>query len=84
MSFLLGFLATAAGKWAIAGLGFVIALLGAWMKGRLSGAKAERDKQAADQLQAVKDRKVTDDEVNSLPTADLDSRLSKWMRDQRK
>ncbi|HVW56006.1 MAG TPA: hypothetical protein VHC00_10020 [Rhizobiaceae bacterium] len=80
MTVLLTFLATAAGKWIVAGLGVVVALVGSYLKGRLSGAKAERDKQAVDQLQAVKDRKDTDDAVNSLPTADLDSRLSQWMK----
>lgn len=80
MTTLLAFLATAAGKWIVAALGVVVALVGTYLKGRLSGAKAERDKQAAGQLQAVKDRKDTDDAVNSLPTADLDSRLSQWMK----
>jgi hypothetical protein len=84
MTVLLTFLATAAGKWIVAGLGVVVALVGSYLKGRLSGAKAERDKQAVDQLQAVKDRKDTDDAVNSLPTADLDSRLSQWMRDRQR
>jgi len=84
VSFLAAFVATAAGKWIVGALAVVIAMLGAWMKGRLSGAKAERDKQAADQLQAVKNRKRTDDEVASLAPASLDIRLSKWMRERQK
>lgn len=84
MSILLGFLATAAGKWIVGALAVVIAMLGTYLKGRLSGAKAERDKQAADQLQAVKDRKEKDDEINSLGPASLDSRLSEWLRDKQR
>jgi hypothetical protein len=84
VSFLAAFLATAAGKWIVGLLGVVVALVVANVKGRLSGAKAERDKQSADQLQAIKDRKDTDDAVNTLPTAGLDSRLSQWMRDRRR
>jgi F0F1-type ATP synthase membrane subunit b/b' len=81
MSVLFAFLATAAGKWIVAGLGVVVAIVVAWLKGRLSGAKAERAKQAADQLDAIQKRKETDDEVASLGPADVDSGLSKWMRD---
>ena len=60
----------------------VLGALGWGFHQRLSGAKAERNKQAADQLDAIKDRKEKDDEVNSLGPADVDSRLSKWMRDK--
>lgn len=83
MTMLLAFLATAAGKWIVGALAVVIAIIGANLKGRLSGAKAERTKQAADQLDAIKDKKAKDDEVNSLAPADLDTRFHKWMRDGR-
>jgi hypothetical protein len=81
MSILLAFLATTAGKWIVSLLGVAVAILASNVDGRLRGAKAERDKQAADQLDAIKDRKEKDDEVNSLGPADVDSRLSKWLRD---
>ena len=81
MNVLTAFLATAAGKWIVGALGVVIAIVAAWLKGRLSGAKAERAKQAADQLDAIQKRKETDDEVDALGPADVDARLDKWVRD---
>jgi hypothetical protein len=60
----------------------LIAALGWGFSQRRAGAKAERAKQAADQLDAIKDRKEKDDEINSLAPADVDSRLGKWLRDK--
>src|SRR5690242_14468514 len=42
----------------------VLGALGWGFHQRLAGAKAERTKQAADQLDAIKDKKAKDDEVN--------------------
>jgi hypothetical protein len=82
MSILFAFLSTGLGK-IVAGIAAVIAAAGAgWLKGRLSGAKAERARQAADQLDAIQKRKETDDEVASLGPADIDSRLHGWLRDK--
>ena len=56
----------------------VIAMLGAWMKGRLSGAKAERQKQAAD---AVKARDIADEvqnDVGAIPADAARKELSRW------
>jgi hypothetical protein len=52
MTILLSFLATAAGKLIVGALGVVIAILAAWLKGRLSGAKAERNAQKAKEADA--------------------------------
>jgi hypothetical protein len=60
----------------------VLGALGWGFHQRLAGAKAERAKQAADQLDAIKDRKDKDDEINSLAPADVDNRLDKWLRDK--
>jgi hypothetical protein len=59
-----------------------LAALGALWKAHSMGAASERAKQAADQLDAIKDRREKDDEVNSLAPADVDSRLDKWLRDK--
>ena len=59
----------------------VLGALGWGFHQRLAGAKAERAKQAADQLDAIQKRKETDDEVDALGPADVDARLDKWVRD---
>jgi hypothetical protein len=59
----------------------LIAALGWGLSQRRAGAKAERAKQAADQLDAIQKRKETDDEVDALGPADVDARLDKWVRD---
>lgn len=33
-------------------------------------------------LEAVKDKKAKDDEINRLSPSDLDKRLNRWMRDK--
>ncbi|MGN6772608.1 MAG: ABC transporter permease [Rhizobiaceae bacterium] len=60
----------------------VLGALGWGFHQRLAGAKAERTKQAADQLDAIQKRKETDDEVASLGPADVDARLRGWLRDK--
>lgn len=52
------------------------------LKAVLWGASRERDKQAANQLDAIQKRKETDDEIASLGSADVDTRLDKWLRDK--
>lgn len=61
----------------------IIGALIAYMKGRLSGARLERDKQAKHRLDAIKDRKELDDEVADLGHADLDDRFKRWLQDNR-
>ncbi len=51
------------------------------LKAVLWGASRERDKQAANQLDAIQKRKETDDEIASLGSADVDTRLKKWVRE---
>ena len=61
----------------------VIGALGYGFKQRRAGAQAERDKQARARVEAIKDRKEIDDEVDSLAPADLDTRFKRWMSDDR-
>jgi len=58
----------------------LIAALGlGWAKN--AGAEQERAKNMARQLDAVKTRKESDDEIADLGHADVDSALKRWLRD---
>lgn len=66
----------------------VIAAAAAWFKGRLSGAKAERNKQMAGKLAAAEDRLEMDREATAedLKTAGLTDEAARkeaetWARD---
>lgn len=58
----------------------VIAVAGAWFKGRLSGAKAERNKQAAEEAEARTEGQRIDDAVAGRSPDDNRERLGKWSR----
>ena len=75
-------LAAKASTYLVGAAVIIAAFVATYVKGRLSGAKLERDKQAANQLDAIKKRKETDDEIASLGSADVDTRLDKWLRDK--
>ncbi len=45
-----------------------------------AGGAAERAKQVADRLDAVRDRERIQDEVSKLPDADVRDELSRWVR----
>lgn len=56
----------------------IIAVAGAWFKGRLSGAKAERHKQRVEQLTA---RDISDgiqNDVGAMPAGKARDELAKW------
>jgi hypothetical protein len=77
MTALLAFFATAAGKWIVGALGVVVAIIAAWLKGRLSGAKAERAKQAASEVKA---RDVADEvqsDVGAMSADHIRAELAK-------
>ncbi|TIS41439.1 MAG: ABC transporter permease [Mesorhizobium sp.] len=58
----------------------VIAAAGAWFKGRLSGAKAERNKQAAEEAEARTEGQRIDDAVAGRSPDVNRERLGKWSR----
>lgn len=66
-----GALAIAAGILAVLGYG----------KGRADTLRDERARSDRDNLQAAKDRKEIDDEIDQLGSNDVDERLARWMRD---
>lgn len=60
----------------IAAAGLLAVLVGAvWLGWRL-----KRDEAIQERLDALKDKKEVDDEVDSLSPADLDRRFKRWMR----
>ena len=57
-------------------LAFLAAVCGAvWV-----GWRIERDRVVRDRLEALRDKEEIEDEVNNLPTADVDQRFNRWMR----
>lgn len=58
----------------------VIAVVAAWFKGRLSGAQAERNKQAADQAEAASEAQKIDDAVAGRAPAANRTELGKWSK----
>jgi hypothetical protein len=77
MTTLFAFLATAAGKWIVGALGVVIAILAAWLKGRLSGAKAERAKQAEQETAARDIRDQVQNDIGAMPADKVRAELAK-------
>ena len=49
--------------------------------GRNRGSKDEQEARDKANANAIKDRTEIDHEVQDLPSADVDKRLDKWMRD---
>lgn len=56
----------------------IIAVVGAWFKGRLSGAKAERHKQAVEELAARDIADQVQNDVGALPSSKAREELAKW------
>lgn len=80
MTALFTFLATAAGKWIVGALAVVVAVVGAWLKGRLSGAKAERAKQAERETAARDVRDQVQSDVGAMSADQIRSELAKRTR----
>lgn len=60
--------------------GGLIALLVAFMQGRLSGARREREKQAAERLEARKTADKIDGDIAALSPEERRERLKQWAR----
>lgn len=58
----------------------VIAVVGAFIKGRLSGAQAERNKQAAQDAAAATEGQKIDDAVAGRTPNDNRTELGKWSK----
>lgn len=69
------------GSW-LAVAGFVIFAIGAaFLKGRNEGKRLMEAEQERARLDSLKRRKETDDEVENLGAADVDSAYKRWLRD---
>ena len=62
-----------------AAAGFLAAL--SYGKGRAEALRDERARSDRNNLQAAKDRKEIDDEIDQLGSDDIDQRLARWLRD---
>ncbi|RWO34727.1 MAG: ABC transporter permease [Mesorhizobium sp.] len=58
----------------------IIAVAGAWFKGRLSGAKAERHKQQVEQLAARDISDQVQNDVGAMPADEARKELSRWRK----
>lgn len=55
-----------------------LAVFGAWSRGRTTGARAERDKQAADRLEAMTEAQRVDEAVAGRDAATNRERMRRW------
>ncbi|MEP4029737.1 hypothetical protein [Roseibium polysiphoniae] len=63
------------------GVGAVLAALAlAFLKGRASGAQAERGRKALKDAEASKVSREIENDVQGLSERDTDKRLSRWLR----
>jgi len=77
------FLSTRVGRYA-AGVLAISAIVGVvLLKAFAAGRAQEQARQTAGKLKAISKRRTSDAEVDQLGAADVDDRLSRWMRDGR-
>ncbi len=67
--------------WAGLALAVLVAIGIAFLRGRSAGIQHMEAEQARRRIEAMKDRKEVDDDVDQMGSADLDSNYSKWLRD---
>ncbi|AVX04361.1 hypothetical protein MXMO3_01836 [Maritalea myrionectae] len=81
MMAILSFIMENLGGWAIGAVSILIGAVGLYFKGRGDQKRREQEKRAQARIEAMKERKEVDYEVDNLNDDDLDDRLAKWMRD---
>lgn len=68
----------------LATIGTALAILaGVFLYGQRAGRTAAKDEQAAANAKAIKKAGDVEHEVKNLNDADVDRRLTQWMRDKR-
>ncbi|MHC5656031.1 hypothetical protein [Stappia sp. ICDLI1TA098] len=67
--------------WALFVGAIAVAVASAYLAGRRSERADARAREARGRLEAMRSRKETDNEVDALGAADLDSRYREWLRD---
>lgn len=79
MTFLTALWGRAAGWLAAAGA-VILLLAGAFLKGRRDGKAIMAEEQERHRREAITNKRKLDDEIDNLGPADLDSRMSQWVR----
>ncbi|MHA6686338.1 hypothetical protein [Mesorhizobium sp. A556] len=80
MTALLTLLASKAGTYIIGGVAILAAFVATYVKGRLSGAKLERDHQAASEAKARDIADQVDNDIGALPGSKAREELGKWSK----
>lgn len=80
MTALLSLLAAKAAPYIIGAGAILAAFVAAYVKGRLSGAKLERQKQAASEAKARDIKDQVDNDVGALPADLARKELGKWSK----
>lgn len=80
MTALLSMLAAKAAPYIIGAGAILAAFVAAYVKGRLSGAKLERQKQAASEAKARDIKDQVDNDVGALPGGVARKELGKWSK----
>jgi hypothetical protein len=80
MTALLSLLAAKATPYIIGGGAILLAFIGTYVKGRLSGAKLERQKQAASEAEASDISHQVDNDIGALTPAQAREALQKWSK----
>jgi hypothetical protein len=66
--------------WLLLGAAILAAIAGAWLRGRHQGRQGAEQERERERIEAMREAKGIDDEVEALADADLDRRFRRWMR----
>jgi|AntAceMinimDraft_12_1070368.scaffolds.fasta_scaffold00543_5 hypothetical protein len=69
--------------YAFAGAAFVLGLLGIYLRGRSDGASSATASTTEQRLDAMKQAKEVEDEIEILDDVGLGERAGRWMRESR-
>lgn len=64
----------------IAAGGLLTVIIGAFLKGRTSGAQRERDRQAAERVEAITEATEVENDIGAMPPDARREELKKWSR----
>lgn len=78
MSWVLG---SRLGQWVAGAFGLIVTLFAVYLRGRADGRQSEQSEQDRNTLERMRDRKVVDDEIESLSAAERRRRLDYWVQD---
>lgn len=67
--------------WLAAAGAFLTLLIGAWFAGKREGTQTAEARQVRRRVEAMKEAKDVEDEVNSLGSDERRDALARWMRD---